>query len=103
MKTEYKGLYEKFGFQFVEEVQTFRNDSPIERLYKLDIKQCIKESFYMNELERKKIVEKIKKDLEAKKNLCLKKEQLEEMIKNPVVHEYLELNKEIEKTEKYKA
>ena len=55
----------------------------------------------MNELERKKIVEKIKKDLEAKENLCLKKEQLEEMIKNPVVHKYLELNKEIEKTEKY--
>ena len=27
----------------------------------------------MNELERKKIVEKIKKDLEAKENLCLKK------------------------------
>ena len=36
--TKHIGLYEKFGFQFVEEVQTFRNDSPIERLYKLDIK-----------------------------------------------------------------
>lgn len=31
------GLYEKFGWKFVEEVKTFKNDSPIERLYKLEI------------------------------------------------------------------
>lgn len=36
--TKHIGLYEKFGWKFVEEVKTFRNDSPIERLYKLEIK-----------------------------------------------------------------
>lgn len=36
--TKYSGLYEKFGWKFVEEIKTFRNDSPIERLYKLEIK-----------------------------------------------------------------
>lgn len=36
--TKHVGLYEKFGWDFVEEVKTFRNDSPIERLYKLEIK-----------------------------------------------------------------
>lgn len=36
--TSHVGLYEKFGWQFVEEVMTFRDDSPIERLYKLIIK-----------------------------------------------------------------
>lgn len=36
--TKHIGLYEKFGFKFVEEVKTFRDDSPIERLYKMDIK-----------------------------------------------------------------
>lgn len=35
--TKYIGLYEKFGWKFVEEVKTFRSDSPIERLYKLEI------------------------------------------------------------------
>lgn len=36
--TKHIGLYEKFGWEFVEEVRTFREDSPIERLYKLEIK-----------------------------------------------------------------
>lgn len=36
--TKHIGLYEKFGWQFVEEVKTFRDDSPIERLYRLEIK-----------------------------------------------------------------
>ena len=36
--TKHIGLYEKFGWEFVEEVRTFREDSPIERLYKLIIK-----------------------------------------------------------------
>ena len=35
--TKHIGLYEKFGWDFVEEVNTFRDDSPIERLYKLNI------------------------------------------------------------------
>lgn len=35
--TTHIGLYEKFGWEFVEEVQTFREDSPIERLYRLAI------------------------------------------------------------------
>ncbi len=36
--TKHIGLYEKFGWQFVEEVKTFREESPIERLYRLKIK-----------------------------------------------------------------
>ena len=36
--TKHIGLYEKFGWKFIEEVKTFRNDSPVERLYKLEIK-----------------------------------------------------------------
>ena len=35
--TKHNGLYEKFGWQFVEEVKTFRKESPIERLYRLKI------------------------------------------------------------------
>lgn len=35
--TKHVGLYEKFGWEFVEEVQTFKKDSPIERLYRLKI------------------------------------------------------------------
>ena len=35
--TKHIGLYEKFGWKFIEEVKTFREDSPIERLYKLEI------------------------------------------------------------------
>ncbi len=33
--THHIGLYEKFGWEFAEEVRTFKEDSPIERLYKL--------------------------------------------------------------------
>lgn len=33
--THHVGLYEKFGWQFVEEVPTFSLDSPLERLYRL--------------------------------------------------------------------
>lgn len=36
--TKHIGLYEKFGWKFIEEVKTFKNDSPLERLYKLEIK-----------------------------------------------------------------
>ena len=36
--TKHVGLYEKFGWEFVEEVKTFKDDSPIERLYRLEIK-----------------------------------------------------------------
>lgn len=35
--TKHIGLYEKFGWEFIEEVKTFKKDSPIERLYKLII------------------------------------------------------------------
>ncbi len=35
--TKHIGLYEKFGWKFVENVETFKPDSPIERLYKLEI------------------------------------------------------------------
>ncbi len=35
--TKHIGLYEKFGWKFIEEIKTFKNDSPIERLYKLEI------------------------------------------------------------------
>ena len=40
--TKHIGLYEKYGWKFVEEVQTFRDDSPVERLYKLQINKCEK-------------------------------------------------------------
>lgn len=36
--TKHIGLYEKFGWKFIEEVKTFKKDSKIERLYKLKIK-----------------------------------------------------------------
>lgn len=36
--TKHIGLYEKFGWEFIEEVKTFKEDSPIERLYRLEIK-----------------------------------------------------------------
>lgn len=36
--TKHKGLYEKYGWEFIEEVETFRVESPIERLYVLKIK-----------------------------------------------------------------
>jgi len=35
--TKHHDLYEKFGWKFIEEIKTYRQDSPIERLYKLDI------------------------------------------------------------------
>ncbi len=35
--TSHVGLYEKFGWEFVEHVKTFHEDSPLERLYKLNI------------------------------------------------------------------
>ena len=35
--TKHVGLYEKFGWKFIEEVKTFKDDSPVERLYKLEI------------------------------------------------------------------
>lgn len=35
--TSHVGLYEKFGWEFYEEVKTFNEESPTERLYKLDI------------------------------------------------------------------
>lgn len=36
--TSHIGLYEKFGWEFIEYVNTFRNDSPKERLYRLKIR-----------------------------------------------------------------
>lgn len=36
--TKHIGLYEKFGWEFQELVKTFKEESPIERLYKLKIK-----------------------------------------------------------------
>lgn len=36
--TQHEGLYEKFGWAFVEEIKTFRENSPVERLYRLEIK-----------------------------------------------------------------
>lgn len=35
--TRHIGLYEKYGWEFVDFVPTFRKDSPIERLYRLKI------------------------------------------------------------------
>jgi len=35
--TSHVGLYEKFGWEFTEEVKTFNESSPIERLYHLEI------------------------------------------------------------------
>lgn len=35
--TKHVGLYEKFGWKFIEKVNTFKDDSSMERLYKLDI------------------------------------------------------------------
>lgn len=35
--TAHNGFYEKFGWQFVEMVETFRESSPLERLYTLEI------------------------------------------------------------------
>ena len=35
--TKHVGFYEKFGWKFIEEVNTFKDGSSMERLYKLDI------------------------------------------------------------------
>ena len=35
--THHVGLYEKFGWEFAEDVRTFNEDSPIERLYKMNL------------------------------------------------------------------
>ena len=35
--TSHVGLYEKFGWEFIENVKTFNGDSPEERLYRLKI------------------------------------------------------------------
>ena len=35
--TTHAGLYEPFGWTFVQEVETFRKDSPVERLYRLTL------------------------------------------------------------------
>ena len=35
--THHVGLYEKYGWEFVEAVETFKEDSPMERLYRLQI------------------------------------------------------------------
>ena len=35
--TSHLDLYEKFGWEYIEDVKTFRDDSPIERLYRLKI------------------------------------------------------------------
>ena len=36
--TKHVGLYEKFGWEFVSEIDTYMEESRIERLYKLDLK-----------------------------------------------------------------
>ncbi|MBQ3055147.1 MAG: GNAT family N-acetyltransferase [Oscillospiraceae bacterium] len=35
--TNHVGLYEKFGWEFIEEVPTFHEESPLERLYQLEV------------------------------------------------------------------
>lgn len=35
--TKHVGLYEKYGWQFLQEEKTFKVDSPVARIYKLDI------------------------------------------------------------------
>lgn len=36
--TKHIGLYEKFGWEYISEIDTYNDDSRIERLYKLDLK-----------------------------------------------------------------
>ncbi|MDO5110994.1 MAG: GNAT family N-acetyltransferase [Clostridia bacterium] len=36
--TKHIGLYEKYGWQFVSEIDTFLGESSIERLYRLDLR-----------------------------------------------------------------
>jgi len=35
--TSHLGLYEKYGWKFVEELKTFKENANIERLYKLNL------------------------------------------------------------------
>lgn len=35
--TSHLGLYEKYGWEFIEEVNTFKENSPMERLYRLNL------------------------------------------------------------------
>lgn len=37
--TKHIGLYEKFGWEYISEIDTYNDDSRIERLYKLDLKR----------------------------------------------------------------
>ena len=37
--TEFKGLYEKFGWTFIDDIDTYSKESRIQRLYKLDLKE----------------------------------------------------------------
>ena len=39
--TKHIGLYEKFGWKYIGDIDTFKDESRIERLYKLDIKKNI--------------------------------------------------------------
>ena len=39
--TKHIGLYEKFGWKYIGEIDTFKDESRIERLYKIDIKKNI--------------------------------------------------------------
>ena len=36
--TKHIGLYEKFGWKYISEIDTYKDESRIERLYKLDLK-----------------------------------------------------------------
>ena len=36
--TKHVGLYEKFGWEFICEIDTYKEESRIERLYKLNLK-----------------------------------------------------------------
>lgn len=36
--TKYAGLYEKFGFEYVSDIDTYNDKSRVERLYKLNLK-----------------------------------------------------------------
>lgn len=35
--TSHLGLYEKYGWEFIEEVNTFKENAPMERLYRLNL------------------------------------------------------------------
>ena len=58
----------------------------------------------MKEYQRQMAIEQIAKDIEERRSLVVKKNELEELKKDPKVAQYLELVKEIEKiTQKYKV